>query len=131
MKHGSAVQKSADGRTNAPDRASTNRSMSIKDRTGLQDSGTNESIVGSFVDQIARSFTIGTDTDGYDHHYYRPADCVVVYDGRELDHVEHLDGRVLIDWVNYVGDRRGWQSKGQFSAAGVRRDAERKTGGNA
>jgi len=40
MKRGSSVQKSADGRDNAPDRASSNRSMSIHTRTGQKSSGT-------------------------------------------------------------------------------------------
>jgi len=44
-------------------------------RTGLQDSGTVESQMDSMADRIARSFTVGTDKDGYDHHYYRPADA--------------------------------------------------------
>lgn len=62
----------------------------------------------SLVDGLARSFTIGTDADGNDHHYYRAADAVVVYDGRTLDHVEYLDGHDVGAWVDYVADRRGW-----------------------
>jgi len=103
--------------------------MATKTRTGHQDSGTADSQIDSMADRIARSFTVGTDEDGYDHHYYRPADAVVVFDGRELDHVEHLDGRLLKEWIAFVDGRRGWLTPGPHAQLGVARDHERKTGG--
>jgi len=103
--------------------------MSTDTRTGLQDSGTAESVADDLADRIARSFTVGYDVEGYDHHYYRGADCVVVYDDRELDRVEWLDGRPLSEWVEFVADRRGWMGMGPHYETGVQVDTERKMEG--
>lgn len=78
------------------------------------------------VDQITRSFTLGVDGAGCTHHYYRPSDVVVVFDGRRLDHVEHLDGRRLAAWERYVAHERGWRSHGPHSELGVSEDDRRK-----
>jgi hypothetical protein len=89
--------------------------MKTETRNGLEDSG----IVSQLVDGIARSFTIGTDAEGRSHHYYRPADAVVVYHGRDLERVEFLNGRDVREWVAFVETRRGWESKGQLAAIGI------------
>lgn len=101
--------------------------MSKSKAAGLQTSGND--IADTLADQIASSFTVGTDAEEYDHHYYRGADCVVVYDGREVDHVEWLDGRLLAEWVAYVAHERGWMGPGPHKDLGVKRDRQRKTEG--
>lgn len=73
-----------------------------------------------------QSFTVGTDTEGYDHHYWRPADAVVVYDETGVDHVEYLYGRLLAEWVVYVDEKRGWETPGQMANAGIAADKRRK-----
>lgn len=83
------------------------------------------------IAKLTRSFTLGTDHEGYTHHYYRDADTVVVYDGRDLDHREHLDGRPLHAWNEYVADRRGWLTHGPHAKLGLKADAARKTRGEA
>ncbi|NHN40528.1 hypothetical protein G9C85_02600 [Halorubellus sp. JP-L1] len=90
---------------------------------------TQRQVTQDVVDQIARSFTLGTDAEGYTHHYYRPADAVVVFDGRELDHVEHLDGRRLEAWERYIEGKRGWRSHGPHSEIGISEDDRRKRNG--
>lgn len=87
-----------------------------------------EGLAGNLAEQIARSFTVGIDEKGYDHHYYAPADVVVVYDEDGVDYWEHLDGAVLAKWVSYVDDRRGWLSFGQFADLGIEADRRRKHG---
>ncbi|MDS0300227.1 hypothetical protein NDI76_15880 [Halogeometricum sp. S1BR25-6] len=82
------------------------------------------SIAGYLADAMARSFTLGMDADGYSHHYYRPADAVVVYDGRELDHYQPLAGRSLDEWREFVELKRGWVSMGPLAALGLRMNAE-------
>ena len=99
--------------------------MQTKTRTGLNSSGTTLAHdLGNSID----SATLGTDAEGYDHHYYRPADAVVVYDGHDVDHVEYLDGRVLDDWVSYVSRERGWTATGQLADLLVEADRRRKEG---
>ncbi|MDS0295353.1 hypothetical protein [Halogeometricum luteum] len=83
------------------------------------------SIAGSLADAIACSFTLGTDAEGYSHHYYRPADAVVVYDGRDLEHYQSLAGRSLQEWYEFVEVKRGWASEGPLAALGLRMNAER------
>lgn len=85
-----------------------------------------ESIVDMIVDSFASSFTVGTDADGYDHHYYRPADAVVVYDEGGVSHYKYLDGRKLDDWIAFVRERRGWECKGPHAPLGVQEDRRRK-----
>ncbi|MBC9986794.1 hypothetical protein E4P24_10525 [Haloferax sp. AS1] len=75
---------------------------------------------------LARSFTLGIDAEGFTHHYFRPADAVVVFDGRTLDHYETLDGRPLREWKAFVSQKRGWDSMGQLAHLGLRVDTERK-----
>lgn len=73
-----------------------------------------------------RSFSIGVDNDGATHHYYRPADAVVVYDGRDVECVEYLRGRQISEWTDYIDECRGWARRGQFATAGIRADSRRK-----
>jgi len=96
-------------------------------RTGLNSSGTTATLAHDLGDDI-ESATLGTDADGYDHHYWLGADCVVVYDSEGVDHVEHLDGRVLDDWVSYVAQERGWDTIGQLADLLVEADRRRKGG---
>lgn len=83
------------------------------------------SIAGYLADAMARSFTLGTDEEGYSHHYYRPADAIVVYDGRGLDHYQPLAGRSLEEWRAFVELKRGWAAMGPLAALGLRMNAER------
>lgn len=101
--------------------------MQTKARTGLNSSGTTATLAHDLGDAI-ESATLGTDADGQDHHYWRGADCVVVYDDQGVDHVEHLDGRVLDDWVSYVAQERGWATVGQLAGLLVDADRRRKEG---
>ena len=100
--------------------------MSIKSRAGLNDPDTAIDLAERLSDRLTRSFTIGWDSKEYRHHYYRPADCVVVFDGRDLDRVEWLDGRALGDWVAFVEAKRGWSAKGPHARCGIAADRQRK-----
>ncbi len=84
------------------------------------------SLADHLINALARSFTLGVDTEGCTHHYYRRADAVVVFDGRTLDHYQTLDGRPLIEWKAFVSQKRGWASMGQLASLGLRVDSERK-----
>ncbi|EJN57562.1 hypothetical protein [Halogranum rubrum] len=84
------------------------------------------SLASHLTDALARSFTLGVDVTGATHHYYRPADAVVVFDGRTLDHYQPLDGRLLREWQAFVAEDRGWASTGQLAQLGLQVDAERK-----
>lgn len=87
-------------------------------------------VVDTLTASIARSFTLGVDGEGYNHHYYQPADSVVVYDGRELDDVVYLDGRPLWHYVEFVDESdRGWDRLGQFASIGINADTARKSEG--
>lgn len=88
--------------------------------------GTSDELVQTLADKVSRSFTIGTDREGYRHHYYRPADTVVVYDADGVDHRERLEGAPVEHWVAFVEDRRGWASYGPHAALGIAADTGRK-----
>lgn len=130
MKRGSSPEQfqNPDGACNTA-RASRQGSMSTKHSVGNELSDTTEELTHSLGDQL-NSATIGTDADGYDHHYWRNADAVVVYDESGVDHVEYLNGRLLADWAAYVDDERGWAHEGQFGAICIRADRRRKAGEN-
>ena len=100
--------------------------MSKSQLNGQKSSGTVADLAERLSDRLTRSFTIGWDSKEYRHHYYRPADCVVVYDGRELDRVEWLDGRPLDDWIAFVESDRGWSAKGPHARRGIAADRQRK-----
>lgn len=85
-----------------------------------------DSLVASLTNRLARSFTIGTDEEGYRHHYYAPADTVVVWDADGVDHRERLDGDLLETWVAFVHARRGWATKGPHARNGIAHDRQRK-----
>ena len=97
--------------------------MSTTTHTGDESTGT---IFGQLTNALARSFTIGIDATGRRHHYYAPADTVVVFDENGVDHREHLDGRTIRQWYSYVAQSRGWESRGPHAALGERVDAQRK-----
>ncbi|POG55534.1 hypothetical protein [Haloferax marisrubri] len=84
------------------------------------------SLAEQLTNALARSFTLGIDAEGFTHHYFRPADAVVVFDGRTLDHYQPLDGRPLREWKAFVSQKRGWASMGQLAHLGLRVDTERK-----
>jgi hypothetical protein len=84
------------------------------------------SLASHLTDALARSFTLGVDATGSTHHYYRPADAVIVFDGRTLDHYQPLDGRPLREWRQFVAEERGWDSTGQLARVGLQVDTERK-----
>jgi hypothetical protein len=87
------------------------------------------SLADRLAADLTRSFTVGTDGDGMTHHYYRPADTVVVYDpdgDTGVDHHHYLDGTPLDEWVRYVATQRGWQTTGHHAAHGIREDSRRK-----
>lgn len=106
--------------------------MSTKTPSDYKSSDTTamDSLADRFSQQLARSFTLGTDGDGYQHHYYRPADTVVVYNDTGVDHYRHLDGRPLTEWRAYVAETRGWTSMGPYAKAGIELDRERKEADN-
>jgi len=84
------------------------------------------SLADHLTNALARSFTLGIDTEGFTHHYFRPADAVVVFNGRTLDHYEPLSGRPLREWKAFVSQKRGWASTGQLASIGLQMDSERK-----
>ena len=84
------------------------------------------SLASQLTNAIARSFTIGVDATGSTHHYYRPADAVVVFNGRDLDHYQSLDGHPLVEWRRFVAQERGWTSMGQLAEIGLQHDSQRK-----
>ncbi|WP_224337871.1 hypothetical protein [Haloprofundus halobius] len=84
------------------------------------------SLINHFTRTLAKSFTLGVDEEGYTHHYYQPADAVVVHHGRKLDHYQPLNGRLLSHWQQYVAQKRGWESMGQLAHTGLRVDARQK-----
>ncbi|KAB1187501.1 MULTISPECIES: hypothetical protein [Haloferax] len=84
------------------------------------------SLAGQLTNALARSFSLGVDNEGFTHHYYRPADAVVVSNGRTLDLYQPLDGRPLREWQAFVSQKRGWASIGQLAHIGLRVDAQRK-----
>ena len=86
------------------------------------------SLASQLTNAIGRSFTLGVDGAGYTHHYYRPADAVVVFNSRELDHYQPLAGRTLDSWKQFVAQERGWTSFGQLAPIGLNVDSERKEG---
>jgi hypothetical protein len=89
--------------------------MSTHDTAGPETSGTSaESVIKSIPEQTYQSFTIGTDAEGYDHHYYHPARTVVVYDGRDLDDVIYLGESTVRRYEEWVTNFRSWARKGQF-----------------
>ncbi|SEP28775.1 hypothetical protein SAMN04487948_13417 [Halogranum amylolyticum] len=88
-----------------------------------------ESLADHLTSALTNSFTVGTDCTGSTHHYYRPADTVVVFDGRELDHHQPLNGRTLEEWRVFVAQERGWTSCGPLAQLGLRMDAKRKETG--
>ena len=96
--------------------------------TATTENDTDRTLTEHLTDAIGRSFTIGTDQRGADHHYYRPADTVVVYSNDDIDHVEYLDGRMLTDWLHFVAHRRGWTAIGQLAHIGIHVDTHRKGG---
>lgn len=113
--------------TGRPLRPTMERSTSGNDPTA---ESSTDRVVDTLAASIARSFTLGVDGDGFDHHYYQPADSVVVYDGRELDRVVYLDGRPLEEYVQFVAaSERGWARLGQFASLGISVDAARKGAG--
>ncbi|REA00160.1 hypothetical protein DEQ92_20705 [Haloferax sp. Atlit-6N] len=84
------------------------------------------SLAEQLTNALARSFTLGIDTEGFTHHYFRPADAVVVFAGRTLDHYQPLDGRPLREWKAFVSQKRGWASMGQLAPIGLQVDTEWK-----
>lgn len=62
---------------------------------------------------------VGTDGEGAHHCYNtRREEIVVVRDGRR-EHAQALDGRPVEDWIEYVADRRGWETQYLFQSAGA------------
>jgi len=102
--------------------------MSTKTPSDYKGSDTTamETLADRFADQLARSFTLGVDADGYTHHYYRPADTVVVFDDQGVDHYRHLEGRPLTEWRAYIDEERGWKRMGPYAKLGIELDRERK-----
>ena len=97
--------------------------MSKSESVGHESTGT---IFGQLTTALARSFTIGIDATGRRHHYYAPADVVVVFDEDGVDEWQYLDGRTIRQWYSYVAQSRGWESRGPHAALGERVDAQRK-----
>ncbi|EMA24911.1 hypothetical protein C435_03423 [Haloarcula marismortui ATCC 33799] len=82
--------------------------------------------IGFLAKQI-NSAKLGVDENGYQHHYWRGADAVVVYNEDGVDHVEYLSGRLLSNWVKYVEEERGWDREGTFAKPLIEADRWRKT----
>ena len=93
--------------------------MSTKPRTGLQDSGTDPR--PDLEDRLAESFTIGTDAEGYDHHYHAGAHAVVRYDYRtgEVERVRYLGDKPLVRWLAFVASEIGWSDLNVHGLQGV------------
>ena len=73
---------------------------------------------------LARSFTLGVDSEGRTHHYYRPADSVVVFtEEHGIEHRQHLGDDSLGRWIGFVAQDCGWQRRGRL--AGRRRQRRR------
>ncbi|WP_117595428.1 hypothetical protein [Haloprofundus halophilus] len=60
------------------------------------------------------------------YHYYQPADAIIVYNERDLNHYQPLNGRPLTHWHQYVAKKRGWKSMDQLAHAGLQIDAQQK-----
>jgi hypothetical protein len=54
----------------------------------------------------------GTDEDGADHIYCTIDERVIVVDAQgDREHVEHLNGRSIHEWMTFVATKRGWSSQ--------------------
>lgn len=104
----------------------TNYPMQTNEPKGLENPDVQESLVDDLAERMAQSFTLGYDAEDWTHHYYAPADSVVIYDDRELDRVQYLDGRPLWKYVEWIEEKRGWRGLGSHARNGIVKDAERK-----
>lgn len=55
-------------------------------------------------------YALGIDADGNVHYHKRGGDVIRVVDPEagEQVHIQHLDGRPVEDWIDYVADQAGW-----------------------
>ncbi len=85
-----------------------------------------DTLAREIADALANSFTIGVDKQGHIHHYYRPADSVIVYDATDVRFRQHLNGRTVREWRTFVAKDRGWKHTGQLAHIGEIVDTRRK-----
>ena len=77
---------------------------------------------------LARSFTLGVDGKGRTHHYYRPADTVVVFTEAGVEHRQYLGDDSLGKWMGFVAADCGWRRRGRLVGLADTVDAERERG---
>ena len=77
-----------------------------------------ESIATRLTEIFSRSLTVGVDAEDDRHHYYRPANTVVVFDESGTKHRQYLGEHMLAEWRQFVEQKRGWQPIGQLTPHG-------------
>ena len=87
-----------------------------------------DTFVDDMVDALARSFTLGVDSKRRTHHYYRPADSVVVFTEAGVEHRQYLGNDSLGGWIGFVASDCGWRCRGQLTGLADHVDAERGRG---
>ena len=87
-----------------------------------------DSFADDMVDALARSFTLGVDSEGRTHHYYRPADTVVVFTEAGVEHCQYLGNDSLGKWMGFVAQDCRWRRRGRLAGLADHIDAERERG---
>ena len=89
-----------------------------------------DSLADDVTRALARSFTLGVDSEGRTHHYYRPADTVVVFTESSVEYRQYLGGRSLGEWTGFVAADCGWRHRGRLAGLADHVDAEREQEGS-
>ena len=85
-----------------------------------------ESVATSLTESLSRSLTVGVDAESDRHHYYRPANTVIVFDKSGIKHRQYLGEHTLAEWRQFVEQKRGWESIGQPTQIGEAIDQRSK-----
>ena len=64
---------------------------------------------GVQLDLPSDALFLGRDESGGAHYCSRIAGTIVVVREGRIERRQDLDGRLLAEWVDYVGDERGWE----------------------
>ena len=85
-----------------------------------------DTFADEMVDALAGSFTLGVDSKGRTHHYYRPADSVVVFTEAGVEYRQYLGNDSLGKWIGFVASDCGWRRRGRLAGLADHVDAERE-----